>query len=100
MADMVDIFTHRANLSRNSMMRIVHPSGLLVPNPQTFRSWLRSETDARVIKQKASELMKKLVMTGAERSDRELGTIYMLTALTLCCPQAAADMPWLYESAN
>ena len=100
MDDMVEIFTYRANLSRNSMMRIVHPSGLLVPNPQTFRSWLRSEMDARVIKQKASELMKKLVMSGAERSDRELGTIYMLTALTLRCSQAAAAMPWLYESAN
>jgi hypothetical protein len=100
MNDMVEIFTYRANLSRNSMMRIVHPSGILVPNPQTFRSWLRSEMDERVIKQKASELMKKLVMSGAERSDRELGTIYMLTALTLRCPQAAATMPWLYESAN
>ena len=100
MDDMVEIFTYRANLSRNSMMRIVHPSGILVPNPQAFRTWLRLEVDARVIKQKASEIMKKLVMSGAERSDRELGTIYMLTALTLRCPQAAAAMPWLYESAN
>jgi hypothetical protein len=100
MNDMVDIFTYRANLSRNSMMKIVHPSGILVPNPQTFRSWLRSETDVCVIKKKASELMKKLVMSGAERCDRELGTIYMLTALTLRCPQAAEAMPWLYESAN
>ena len=100
MDDMVEIFTYRANLSRNAMMRVIHPSGLLVPNPQEFRSWLRSEVDARVIKQKASELMKKLVMSGAERSDRELGTIYMLTALTLRCQQAATAMPWLYESAH
>ena len=100
MNDMVDIFTYRANLSRNTMMRIIHPSGVLVPNPQTFRRWLQSERDPRVIKHKASELIKKLVTCGAERSDRELGTIYMLTALTLRCQQAAEAMPWLYESAN
>lgn len=99
MSDMVDIFTHRANLSRNTMMRIVHPSGVLVPNPQSFSHWLRSTFDMTVLKQKASELMKKLVLSGAERSDRELGSLYMLTALTLRSHEAAVAMPWLYESA-
>ena len=43
--------------------------------------------------------MKRLVSSAAQQSDRVLGAMYILTALTQVCPQAAEAFPWLFESA-
>ena len=97
--DMVEIFTYRANLSRNAMMRIIHPSGSLVASTSRLRQWLRETFDADSLRHKAAFLMRKLVTSGLEQGDRDLGTLYVLTALTINSSGAASAMPWLYESA-
>lgn len=97
--DMMEIFNFRANLTHNAMTRIINPTGILERNSNGFRQWLRVTFDEDVLKRKVCEFMKKLVMTGVEQGDRDLGTLYVLTALTLNSPDAASAMPWLYESA-
>lgn len=96
--DMVEIFNYRANLTRHAMTRIVSPSGVLVSNPGMLRHLLRTINNIATIKQIALEVMKKLVLSGVEQGDRDLGTLYMLTALTLHAEGARTAMPWLYES--
>jgi len=96
--DMVEIFTFRANLTRQTMTRIVHPTGVLGDTGR-MRQWLRDTYDINALKYKVFVLMKMLVTSGLEQSDRELGTFYVLTALTLNSSDAATAMPWLYASA-
>jgi hypothetical protein len=43
--------------------------------------------------------MKKMVASAIDRSDRVLGAMYILTALTQVSPEAAEAFPWLFESA-
>lgn len=94
--DMIDIFRYRANLTPIVRMRIVHPTGILV---EQSLSWLRASNNTALIKNKALEIMNKLVLSGITQEDRALGTFYVLTALTMNSTEAAQAMPWFYEVA-
>jgi hypothetical protein len=40
------------------------------------------------------------ISAAVDKSDRGLGAMYILTAMTLVCRECAESYPWLYESAN
>jgi hypothetical protein len=94
--NLLDIWHHRAGLTQTDRERIV-------PSPQQLFHWGISRITAiqqlSTIRTTNSYIMKKLVSSAADRNDRVLGAMYILTALTQVCPQAAEAFPWLFESA-
>jgi hypothetical protein len=46
------------------------------------------------------EVLEKLVNNGVDTDSKTLGAYYVLGALTLVNEDAAASLPWLYQSLN
>ena len=94
--NLLDIWQHRAGLSQADRERIV-------PSPQQLFHWGITRVTAiqqlSTIRTTNSYIMKKMVSYAEDRGDRVLGAMYILTALTQVCPQAAEAFPWLFESA-
>ena len=94
--ELYDVWHHRAELTPE--MR-----NIIIPAPaRPFKYPVRE-----VVAQRSQELLRKLnldtirmfVSAAADRSDRTLGAMYTVTALTLVCRECAETYPWLYESA-
>lgn len=94
--ELYDVWHHRAELTPE--MR-----NTIIPSPaRPFKYPVRD-----VVAQRSQELLRKLnmdtirmfVSAAADRSDRILGAMYVVTALTLVCRECAETYPWLYESA-
>jgi hypothetical protein len=94
---LLDIWTHRAGLSQEDKERIV-PS---VPN---LFHWgitrITAIQQLSTIRTSNTHIMKKLVSSAIQQSDRVLGAMYILTALTQVSSTAAEAFPWLFESAS
>lgn len=94
--NLLDIWQHRAGLSQADRERIV-------PVPQQLFHWgitrVTSIQQLSTIRTTNSYIMKKMVASAIDRSDRVLGAMYILTALTQVSPEAAEAFPWLFESA-
>jgi len=94
--NLLDIWQHRAGLSQADRERIV-------PSPQQLFHWGISRVTAiqqlSTIRTTNSYIMKKMISSAEDRNDKVLGAMYILTALTQVCPQAAEAFPWLFESA-
>ena len=94
--NLLDIWQHRAGLSQEDRERIV-------PSPQQLFHWGLTRVAAiqqlSTIRTTNSYIMKKMITSAADRSDRVLGAMYILTALTQVSPEAAEAFPWLFESA-
>ena len=94
---LLDIWTHRAGLSQADKERIV-PS-----TPNLFHWGITRITAIQqisTIRTSNSHIMKRLVSSAIQQSDRVLGAMYILTALTQVCSSAAEAFPWLFESAS
>jgi len=94
--NLLDIWQHRAGLSQVDRERIV-------PTPQQlFHLGITRVTAIQqlsTIRTTNSYIMKKMITSAVDRSDKVLGAMYILTALTQVSPQAAEAFPWLFESA-
>ena len=94
--NLLDIWQHRAGLSQEDRERIV-------PSPQQLFHWgitrITAIQQLSTIRTTNSYIMKKMVTSASDRSDRVLGAMYILTALTQVSPEAAEAFPWLFESA-
>ena len=44
------------------------------------------------------KLLNKLINSGVNQDNKALGACYVLGALTIVNAQAAASLPWLYQS--
>jgi len=94
---LLDIWTHRAGLSQADKERIVPAT------PNLFHWGITRITAIQqilTIRTSNSHIMKRLVSSATQQSDRVLGAMYILTALTQVSPQAAEAFPWLFESAS
>jgi hypothetical protein len=91
-----DIWYHRAGLT-NEMRSIIIPAPA-----RPFRFTIRE-----VLGLKNIELLRKInldmirmfISAAKEKSDRGIGAMYVLTALTLVSKDCAGAYPWLFESA-
>jgi hypothetical protein len=91
-----DIWFHRAGLAPE-MRDIIIP-----PPARPFRYTVRD-----IVSQKSLENLRKInldlinmfVSAAVDKSDRSLGAMYVVTALTLVNDQCAESYSWLYESA-
>jgi hypothetical protein len=94
---LLDIWTHRAGLSQADKERIV-PS-----TPNLFHWGITRITAIQqisTIRTSNCHIMKRLVSSAIQQSDRILGAMYILTALTQVSSHAAEAFPWLFESAS
>ena len=90
-----DIWSYRANLS-NEMKRSICPPrgdpflGLSLYYIQTMNLYKLRKTCISIIR--------SIVSTSIDISNRTLGANYVLCAITLVNDEAASSMPWLYQS--
>lgn len=89
-----DIWEYRAGLSRRTRQEICPPNGN--PFVLTTRGFeLRSEADVRT---GALQIISHMIRDGINDEMKKLGAYYVLCALTLVSPEAAANMPFLYAA--
>jgi hypothetical protein len=95
--ELYDIWFHRADLSPEMRKTII-------PDPAHPFKYNINE----IVAQKNMDFLRKLNMdmirmfisAAAERSDRILGAMYVVTVMTLVSRQCRSMYPWLYESAT
>lgn len=92
-----DIWSYRAQLSFEIKREICPPHGNPFTHLRHTNNMLTSlnETD---IKKAYIKIIETMITSANDDSNRGLGGMYVLTALTIISPSAAQAMPWLYES--
>ena len=92
---LIDIWSYRAQLSQNTMRDICPPSGtpFYDINMDMISTFSRDNLKKIIL-----GVMRRLVLSGVNQESQTLGTYYVLAALTLVNEEAAAAMPWLYQS--
>ena len=96
--DLTDIWNYRAQLSNETKRCICPPSG--DPFRNISYNYLHNEPNIEKIKQTALDILEKFVNTGIDKDNKSLGAYYVLGALTLVNENAAASLPWLYQSVS
>jgi len=95
--ELYDIWYHRAGLSNDMRSQII-------PSPaRPFRYSIREIIGLKnlAILQKINlDMIRMFISAALDKSDRSLGAMYILTALTLVNDNCAAAYPWLFESAS
>ena len=94
---LIDIWAYRANLSNEMKIQICPPHG----DPRIGVS-LHSIHNMELNKLRKNVLLivQNLVLSATDEPNRSLGANYVLCALTLVNNDAAASMPWLYQSVS
>lgn len=96
--ELVDIWNYRAQLSQEMKQNIFPPTG----NPFSYLNieHLNVIENLYDMKKLILEIMDRFVNSGINKDSRSLGAYYVLGALTLVSHEAAAAMPWLFQSVN
>ncbi len=93
--ELYDIWNHRAQLTEEIKSNIS-------PHGNPFRSMLIHSLDSTQsifnIRKTIITVMENMIYHGVTNDDKSLGAYYILAALTLQSPVAAAALPWLYQS--
>ena len=87
--ELLDIWEYRAQLTWDTKRRIFPPLG----NP-----FDKIKIQVLLIKKKVLFLIENLITKGIDKQAKCLGAFYVLGAMTLVNSDAAAALPWLYES--
>ncbi len=91
--ELADIWYHRAGLSGSDRVRIVPPPYRAFPLPVTTVLVMQP----KALKPLLIDVCRSLVTTAAARSDKQLGAMYILGALSIVCPATGVGYPWLTE---
>jgi len=95
--ELYDIWYHRAGLTNEQR-------NLIIPSPaRPFRFSIREVIGLKnidVLRKLNLDMIRMFISAAVDKSDRGLGAMYILTAMTLVCKECAESYPWLYESAN
>ena len=94
--ELFDIWNYRAQLTYETKRSICPPTGQPFSNNAHFSN-IRNKTEFQ-LKDITIQLINKLVSSGVDESNRNLGAMYCLAALTLVNHDAAQALPWLYQS--
>jgi hypothetical protein len=92
-----DIWFHRAELT-NEMRNTIIP-----PPARPFRLLIRevvAQKSLQILQKTNLDLIRMFVSAATDQSNRSLGAMYVLTALTLVNSDCAAQYPWMFESAT
>ena len=101
--DLYEIWHYRSNMSinvRNNICPYFHPFVDGLDNVYTIRHiYTHGRNYSREEMQKyALTIIENIIYTGTDLEYRKLGTLHVLTALTLVSIPARISLPWLYES--
>jgi hypothetical protein len=93
--ELADIWFHRANLNAADRRRIIPAAAPRIP----FRVPIAGICDVPYDDLRGQVLVtcKTLVISAGTRSDKQLGAMYVLGALTLVSRSARTAFPWLHE---
>jgi len=90
-----DIWTYRANIQEPLMQAICPPGG----RPFVGFNWNGLVNNSREqVLTEVIQLSSILSTSALDRENRQLGSYYVLSALTLVNSDAATALPWLYQS--
>lgn len=92
-----DIWYHRAELSTVIRDTIVPPPA------RPFRYPVReivAQKSLEFLRKSNMDLIRMFISAAADRTDRILGAMYVITAMTLISHDCASQYPWLFESAS
>jgi hypothetical protein len=92
--ELADIWMHRANLGADDRKRIV-PS--TAGRPFSFPVPTVLVMAQKALQPAVLNTCRLLVSSAAARSDRQLGVMYVLGALSIISPSAGAAFPWLVD---
>lgn len=91
-----DIFNYRLGLMNEIKQNICPPHG------EPFRGIsnieMNMESDLTIVQHSVLTILEKFVNSGIDVESRELGSKYVLGALTLVSEEASIAMPYLYDS--
>jgi len=96
--ELSDIWNYRAQLSTEIKKNICPPYGS--PFAQLSISYIYNEVDMNNVRKVILEVLEKLVNNGIDSDSKSLGAYYVLAALTLVNDEAAAALPWLFQSVS
>ena len=91
-----DIWSYRAQLSQETKRNICPPNG--DPFRNLSMPYIHTEGNMCNVKKVVLEVLEKLVNNGIDTDSKNLGTFYVLGALTLVNSEAASSLPWFFES--
>tara|TARA_B100000902_G_scaffold20885_1_gene25137 strand:+ start:2387 stop:3421 length:1035 start_codon:yes stop_codon:yes gene_type:complete len=92
--ELYDIWIYRANLSTYARISICPPNGNPFINTTTTNTPLpTTASDEDIV-----TTMERFINSTSDESNRALGAMYILTALTLVSHDAAEAMPWLHAT--
>jgi hypothetical protein len=95
-----DIWTYRAQLTPEAKAEVCPPNGVIfLPNTVHRLQHDRTLTP-KMVKTYAVDVIRTMVFSARTESAQALGATYVLMALTLVSPEAAAALPWLFESVS
>ena len=93
--ELFDIWNYRANLTQEIKREICPPFG----NPfRNIHINYIHNYNCYNVKKLVINIMDQFINKGINTDSKALGSIYILSALTLVSSSAAEAMPWLYES--
>ena len=94
--ELIDIWNYRAQLSFEIKRNICPPHG----NPFHALSmhYIQTEPELVNVKKCILTVLEKFVQNSVDVDSKTLGAYYILGALTLVNSQAAASLPWLFQS--
>ena len=98
MRELADIWSYRAQLTMDVKRNICPPHG--DPFRNLNMSVIHISQNMNTIRKIVLEVLEKLVNNGVDTDSKTLGAYYVLGALTLVNEDAAASLPWLYQSLN
>jgi hypothetical protein len=94
--ELIEIWNYRAQLT-NEIKRSICP-----PNGDPFRNlsiqYIHTEGNISNVRKVILEIFEKMVNNGTDKDNKSLGAYYILGCLTLVNNDAAAALPWLYQS--
>jgi hypothetical protein len=96
MRELVDIWNYRAQLP-SEVKRLIYPPGgnpFVTLNINSFVN----ENNIVKLQKMALYYMERIVKSAQDKDHMALGAYYVLGALTLVNPNAAAALPWLFQS--
>lgn len=91
--ELKDIWDYRSQISDDIKKEICPPYGRPFFNVEIDRSM-----NIYCIKRVALKIIDSFINSAHDSSNKNIGTLYILSALTLVSHEAAQSMPWLYES--
>lgn len=95
--ELIDIWEYRAQLTPQIRTQICPPHGNPFSGININHLIMQN---INVIKMNMLHIFENLISKSHSRENQSLGAYYILSALTLVSPDAAAALPWLYESVH